>query len=83
MDVGWIIRVPKNNLGEALYSTSEERDRLSQLIQSGLEEIIRGITADPSVIFTKGIKAIERIRKHHDPTFYAKQLREIYQTALE
>lgn len=83
MDVGWIIRVPKNNLGEALYSTSEERDRLSQLIQSGLEEIIRGITADPSVIFTKGIKAIERIRKHHDPTLYAKQLREIYQTALE
>jgi glycosyltransferase involved in cell wall biosynthesis len=82
-DVGWIIRVPKNDLGEALYSTPEERERLSQQIQAGLEAIIRNIVSDPSVIFTKAQKSIERIREMHDPAAYAQKLREIYQQALE
>lgn len=82
-DVGWIIRVPKNELGEALYSTAEERERLSQQIQAGLEAIIRNIVADPSVIFTKAMKSIERVREFHDPTAYAQKLREIYIKALE
>lgn len=82
-DVGWLIRVAKNDLGEALYSTPEERERLSQQIQAGLEVIVRNIVADPSVIFTKGQKSIERIREMHDPAAYAQNLREIYQQALE
>ncbi len=81
-DVGWLIRVPKNDLGEALYSTPEERERLSQHIQAGLEAIIRSIVADPSVIYTKGVKSLERIREMHDPATYAQKLREIYQKAL-
>jgi len=82
-DVGWLIRVPKNELGEALYSTLEERERLSQQIQSGLEAIVRNIVADPSVIYIKALKSLERIREMHDPTVYAQKLREIYQEALE
>lgn len=82
-DVGWTIRVPKNDLGEALYSTAEERERLSQQIQAGLEAIVRNIVADPSVIFTKALKSIERIREMHDPAAYAQKLREIYMQALE
>ena len=82
-DVGWLIRVPKNELGEALYSTLEERERLSQQIQSGLEAIVRNIVADPSVIHIKALKSLERIRQMHDPTVYAQKLREIYQEALE
>ncbi|HZK17537.1 MAG TPA: glycosyltransferase family 4 protein [Anaerolineaceae bacterium] len=80
--VGWIIRVPKNELGEALYSTPEERDRLSQQIQSGMEAIVSSIVADPSVIYTKALASIERIRDMHDPQVYAQKLREIYQEAL-
>lgn len=82
-DAGWLIRVPKNDLGEALYSAAEERERLSQQIQAGLEAIVRNIVAEPSVIFGKGQKAIERIREMHDPTGYAQKLRDIYQIALE
>lgn len=82
-EVGWIIRVPKNDLGEALYTTPEERQRLSQQIQSGLDAIIRNILADPAVIYDKAVKSIERIRELHDPTTYAQSLREIYQKALE
>ena len=82
-EVGWIIRVPKNDLGEALYSTAEERQRLSQQIQVGLESIVRSIVAEPSVIYTKAIKSVERIREMHDPTAYSQRLREIYREALE
>jgi glycosyltransferase involved in cell wall biosynthesis len=55
-DIGWIIRVPKNDLGEALYFTAEERERLSQQIQAGLEAIVHNIVAEPSVIFEKAVK---------------------------
>ncbi len=82
-DVGWIIRVPKNDLGEALYDTPEDRERLSQQIKTGLEAIVRNIVADPSVIYVKGLKSIERIREMHDPAAYAQKLREIYREALE
>ncbi|NLE83560.1 MAG: glycosyltransferase family 4 protein [Chloroflexi bacterium] len=81
-DVGWLIRVPKTDLKEALYSTPEERERLSQHIQAGLEMIISSIIADPSVIFIKGMKALERIREMHDPDTYAQRLRDIYHEAL-
>lgn len=81
-DAGWLIRVPKNDLGEALYDTPEERERLSQQIQSGLEAIIRGIVADPSGINVKAKKALDRIRVMHDPTAYAQKLRDIYEQAL-
>jgi glycosyltransferase involved in cell wall biosynthesis len=83
IDIGWIIRVPKNDLGEALYFTAEDRERLSQQIQAGLEAIIHNIVADPSVIFEKAVKSIERIREMHDPTVYAQKLRAIYQDALQ
>jgi len=35
--VGWLIRVPKDDLGEANYTTPEDRENLSQVIQDGLE----------------------------------------------
>jgi ATP adenylyltransferase/5',5'''-P-1,P-4-tetraphosphate phosphorylase II len=47
-----------------------------------LEAIIRSIVADPSVIYTKGVKSLERIREMHDPDIYAQKLRKIYQKAL-
>lgn len=82
-ECGWLIRVPKNEFGEALYSTPEGREKLSNQIQAGLEAIIRGIAKDPDVIRTKGIASIERIRKFHDPETYAESLRGIYRDALD
>ncbi len=81
--IGWLIRVPKDALGEAIYKTAEDRQALSQTIQTGLEAIIRGIVAEPSVIDLKGQAALERIRFEHDPKTYADKLRQIYYSALE
>lgn len=79
---GWLIHVPKNEMGEALYSTAEERFILSEHIQTDLESIVRRIIADPFVIAQKGQAALERIRVEHDPQAYADKLRQIYQAAL-
>ena len=80
--VGWLIRVPKDELGEAFYGTGEDRQRLSQEIQNGLESIIRSIVAEPAMIALKGQAALERIRTEHDPYAYAERLRQIYLDAV-
>ncbi len=78
-----MIKVPKNELGEALYTTPEERAELSNEIQTGLEAIVRSIIDDPSQIAIKGTAALARIRQQHDPQMYAEALRQIYHLALK
>ena len=80
--VGWLINVPKNALGEALYATAEEREALSQSIRGGLEQIVREIAADPAQIAVKGAAALERIRREHDPAAYTEALRQVYALAI-
>lgn len=80
--IGWLIRVPKDELGEAVYNTTEDRLVLSQTIETGLESVIRSIVAEPGLIALKGQAALERIRVEHDPQAYADKLRQIYQAAL-
>jgi glycosyltransferase involved in cell wall biosynthesis len=80
---GWLIKVPKNELGEALYTTVEERAELNQAIQTGLEVIVRSIVDDPDQIAIKGAAALKRIREKHDPQMYAEVLRQIYQLGLK
>jgi glycosyltransferase involved in cell wall biosynthesis len=81
--VGWLIKVPKNALGEALYATVEEREVLSQSIRAGLEQSVRHIAADPGQIAVKGAAALDRIRKEHDPAAYADALRQVYGLAFQ
>jgi Glycosyltransferase len=81
--LGWLIKVPKNALGEALYTTAEEREALSQSIRSDLAQIVRDIAADPAQIAVKGTAALERIRKEHDPAAYADALRQVYGLARQ
>ncbi len=80
--VGWLIRVNKDDLGEATYETVEDRQKVSQQVESGLETIIRGIVDEPAAIAQKGQAALERVRAEHDPLAYAESLRQIYREAL-
>jgi glycosyltransferase involved in cell wall biosynthesis len=80
--VGWMINVPKNALGEALYTTPEKRENLHAAILGGLEQTIREIVANPAVIAIKGEAAAEKIKLEHSPENYAEALRQIYQKAL-
>jgi len=76
--VGWLVKVPKNDLGEALYTTEAEREILRHALKEGLETVIREIAGNPQVIADKSALALKKITEQHDPDRYASALRKIY-----
>jgi len=79
---GWVIKAPKNPLGEALYGTPSERERISEAIRRGMRAAIGQIFADRAILRVKGEAALMRIRDEHSPTKFAARLQAIYQAGL-
>lgn len=77
-EAGWLIRVPKDTYGQAARKNDEDLTRLSAQIRDGLVRTMRGILQDPASIRPRGIKALERIRTHHDPDRHADTLAALY-----
>jgi glycosyltransferase involved in cell wall biosynthesis len=77
-EAGWLIEVPRNMHGEALYATAQERRDLSAHIAAGLENVVRDIFANPGQILAKSQGAIRRIREKHDPAAFSEKLLAIY-----
>jgi glycosyltransferase involved in cell wall biosynthesis len=82
-EIGWLINVPKNQLGVAEMHTEKQRAKLSSIIQENLYAIIRGICSDPGIIREKGIRCIEKIRIECSPGDRAEALEQIYRGILE
>lgn len=80
---GWLIEVPKNQLGEALFSNENMRMNLSNSIMIQLEEIIMEMYENKEQIEIKSLNAIEYIREKHKPSTYATQLKYIYTEAIK
>lgn len=80
--VGWMIHVPKNQLGEAYYRNDKERQELRRTIESGLMKIIADVCQQPEQIEYKAVRAIERIRTIHSPEAYSERLRKIYEESV-
>lgn len=80
---GWLISVPKNRLGEAIYTTATDRARISGAIRSGLERCAREILANRTIIAAKAQCALQNIVKHHDPLHVGERLRSIYAQASD
>jgi glycosyltransferase involved in cell wall biosynthesis len=81
-DLGWLIEVPKNRLGEAIYTTPANRQEIHESISAGLEAAVHAIFADPEMIRAKSNKAIANIRKNYNSEDRAARLREIYLEAI-
>jgi len=77
-EVGWVINVDKDACGTPLYSTVVERRGLHERIEAGLAQAILEIVNNPEVIQRKGLKALERICRDHDPIKTAEKLESIY-----
>jgi glycosyltransferase involved in cell wall biosynthesis len=80
--IGWLIDIPKNQLGEAIYTSKEDRAKISGKIKDGLEAIIPSILSDREVIVKKSNAALQKIKDNHSPEQHSKKLHEIYQRAL-
>lgn len=81
-DKGWIIEVPKNRLGEAIYSTESDRLIISEAIRKGLEKVVHEIFADRSNIPKKSEKAILSIKSNHSRDNFSSQMKKIYLHAI-
>ncbi|MBD2194382.1 MULTISPECIES: glycosyltransferase family 4 protein [Calothrix] len=81
-DRGWIIEVPTNYLGEAIYTTKEERLEISSAIKSGLERVVHEIFANREVVIAKSNRSIQGIKNNHSLSHYAHKMKEIYLQAL-
>lgn len=77
-DCGWLIEVPKSNLGHPLAKAQDEIELLQQTITDQLYNIIIDILENPNSIKKKAVNSIERIRKEHSPEAYSKRLSELY-----
>jgi glycosyltransferase involved in cell wall biosynthesis len=79
---GWVISTEKDSLGNALIFTPAQRAAFSQRLAANLEDVLRGIIADPSQIRRKGEQALARIVQHHNPAITAASLESEYRRAI-
>lgn len=75
---GWIINVPKNDLGNGFLSTPEARQKFSERISKGLYKIIEEILNDKTIIKQKGQSSIQRIKKFHSISKASEVLENLY-----
>jgi len=81
-ELGWLINIPKNRLGEAIYTTAENRTTIAQAIEKGLENCLREIFKNPEVVKLKAEKCLNRIKQNHSPEDHAHKLRNIYSGSM-
>jgi glycosyltransferase involved in cell wall biosynthesis len=79
---GWIIKVPKNRLGEAIYSTEADRLAISMAIRQGLQTIVHEIFADKGIIREKAELTILSIKTNHSMENFASRMKAIYAEAI-
>ena len=80
-EVGWLINVPKDNESGVKIGSKQERIHLSEMLVESLLTIIRNLVENRQVIKEKGMLAMDRIKKEHDPDDVASKLEEIYADA--
>lgn len=77
-ECGWVINVPKDENGNAIINTQEQRQAFSANLQEKLESIVQKIICNPAVILDKGQKALGQIKTKHSPHLHANSLLTIY-----
>jgi glycosyltransferase involved in cell wall biosynthesis len=80
--VGWVIPVPKNNWGNGILETPENRNRFHSLILDNLIAILESMMARPEMIREKGIQSLQRIRQYHNPIDVASQREQLYDNII-
>jgi glycosyltransferase involved in cell wall biosynthesis len=80
--VGWVVPVPKNELGVAHLKSAEERKSLSTIIEDGVAAAIEEICENASTAETRGRNALDRVARDHSPSSRARILEGIYDEAL-
>jgi len=89
-DVGWMIDLPLDTRffsargfeGWTQTGINKEIMKVERLIEDGLVHAVEGIIDNPESVQQKGVNALARIRKHHNPKEKAYHLEYIYDKAV-
>jgi len=79
---GWVIKLPKNEMGEAIYTSEKDRSEIANAITSGIVAVVRNLVKNRSDVQAKADVALERIRIEHSPERHAERLCAMYQGAV-
>lgn len=71
-ECGWICRLPVDELGICM---EQDAEIWSEILRKELRRCFQEIFDAPEKVCEKGMKALERIRRMHDPYKYQKELR--------
>ncbi|MFD0762117.1 glycosyltransferase family 4 protein [Lutibacter aestuarii] len=77
-DCGWLIDIPKSDLGEPFSNEIEELIHIQEIIENQLKKIMIEILENPEIIKTKGVNSIKRIKEKHCMHKYSENLANIY-----
>lgn len=79
---GWLLRMPLDDQRNGRWRTAEDRVRFARSLRDQLEDRLRGILEDPSVIAPKAKASLDRIRTEHGPASRAAIIEGYYDEAL-
>lgn len=78
-DIGWILDVPKNELGNLKCNSITDYIQIKESVKNNLKEIILEILNNQAVIKLKGELSLQKIIAKHSIENYKKILKAIYQ----
>lgn len=79
---GWLIDLPLSVAKYVPLNSTNERQAVSDLIKSRLDQIVRNILDNPSSIRSRGERCIERIKMNHSPQAHSQRLGELYRASM-
>lgn len=82
-EIGWMIEVPKDEMGNGVLDTPEERQVFSTIVFDQLYAIIESILSQPDKVLPKGIKSLQKIRRQHSITHNTAVLENLYDEILQ
>ena len=69
---GWVIDIPKNSFGEALYTYKKQRKDISDAIIYELQNIVKDIISNPNIIEEKSKSSLKRVKNNDIDVHYDK-----------
>lgn len=82
-EIGWQIKIPKNYLGEAIYTTKEDRLEIGRAIKKGIKTAVLEIFENREIISNKANAAVKNIRNKHSPEEFSRRIAQLYHRALQ
>lgn len=80
-DIGWLIGVRKNDLGEIIIDSFEQKNITRRNIIEKLKEIFLECIENKNIIKEKAIRSLLRIESEHSINDYNRKISEIYSKA--